>query len=568
MTALAPDLHDRVADHLSSAVTGLFAIQRDDGSWQDTMPPAAAATALSVAALHFADPKGSADLIRAAMDWLRTTQAADGGWGDAPGTPSTLVGTCAVSALALVSPVESGDNLRRGLERFEQFGGLRAIRDPEGSELSPLCEILLALGGLHDEDKIRRMPIELVFLPARLRRRMPFVLPFLFPWGLAQARTRRCRFPRRILNRAAERGIRRYLDETEKCYGPDGIFRDAPIAAALIGVSLARAGLWPDIVGRCVRFLHRTARPDGSWWYLNGVPSSATSYVTQGLQLAGYGVDSRVARTLAWITAAQARDVFRPFGALPGGWGWSVASRVMDADDTAWALLCLAVGGQGLASDPVRDGIAWLRAMQNTNGSWSCLSRNSVRWLDPPCTAITARAIMALHVAGRLATDDPAIARAVRWLGSVQRADGSMPIVWYRGLTAGTGVVLDALGKLGLADSPTARRCREWLLANQQGDGGWGDGSGAPPTTEETAAALIGLLGGGTPADHPAAQAAATWLCDHQRPDGLWEPAMVGSALGFLSYADDLMTAGFALQALASYQNARSGPGDPQLTSG
>jgi len=109
---------------------------------------------MSVAALHFADPEGSSDLIKASADWLRRTQATDGEWGDAPGTPSTLIGTsCAVGALALVSQAASREHVRRGLERFEQFGGMRAVGEPEQCKLSLICEILLALGGLHDEGR-------------------------------------------------------------------------------------------------------------------------------------------------------------------------------------------------------------------------------------------------------------------------------------------------------------------------------------------------------------------------------------------------------------------------------
>jgi squalene-hopene/tetraprenyl-beta-curcumene cyclase len=354
---------------LSSAVSALFAAQGEGGAWQDSVPSAAAATALSAAALHLADPVGSADLIQAAVDWLRMTQCPDGGWGDAPGAPSTLIGTCAVGPLALMSPVQSRDNVRRGLARLEQFGGLRAVRAPGQSKLSLICEILLALGGLHDERKIRRMPIEVIFLPPRVRQRVAFIMPLLLPWGLAQARTRRCGSARRLLSRAAERGIRRYLDEVESFYGPDAIFRDAPLAAAMMCLGLTKADLWPDIVGRCVRYLRRTARPDGSWWFMNDLSFSATVYVTAGLQLAGYSADPRVARTLAWITAAQRQEAFRPYGALPGGWGWSVPSGVTDTDDTACALLCLATSGLGPDSEPVRDGIAWLRAMQAGNGS-------------------------------------------------------------------------------------------------------------------------------------------------------------------------------------------------------
>src|SRR5215475_10872957 len=167
MTALAPGLPDRVADSLSSAVTALLAAQCEDGAWQDTLPSAAAPTAMSAAALHLADPAGSADLIQASVDWLRMTQNPDGGWGDAPGAPSTLIGTCAAGPLALISPAESRDNIQRALARFEQFGGLRAVRAPGSNKLSVMCEMMLALGGLLDEREIRRMPIEVIFLPPR-----------------------------------------------------------------------------------------------------------------------------------------------------------------------------------------------------------------------------------------------------------------------------------------------------------------------------------------------------------------------------------------------------------------
>lgn len=559
----ATDMRSSADKHLQAIAQALLAAQRDDGGWLDTLPSCAVSTATSVSALYLADPVGSADLVQAGAEWLRRTQGEDGGWGDAPGMPSTLLVTpAAVGALALVSPAESREHVRRGLARIEQFGGMRAVCDPEQCKLSVMCEILLALGGLHDENKIRRMPIELIFLPRSLQRRMSFIMPILYAWGLMQAGTRRFSLPRRVLNRAAAPRIRGYLGEIEKFHGPEGGFEESSLTTSLVCLGLSRAGLWPDVVERCVRYLRRAARPDGSWSVNRWLSFSATTWVTLGLQMAGYGTDPRVARTLALITSAQRQDDFPPTGAPRGGWGWSIPSGWVDTDDTANALLCLAAGGHSPDSEPVRAGIGWLRAMQGKEGAWSCFRPDSAFGLDSPCAGMTAHAMSALHLAGGAAPGDPAIARALRWLASVQRADGAVPALWYRGLTAGTGCVLEALGQIGLADSPMAARCRDWLLAHRRDDGGWGDGLGARSTAEETAWALLGLLAAGMPAESPVVLAAVAWLREHQRPDGLWDPAMVGCYYFDLSYSDDLLAAGYALQALASYQSRRHVPDD------
>lgn len=554
---------DLSGHHLQAAAQALLAAQHADGGWLDTLPSCAVSTATSVAALQVADPVGSADLIRSGADWLRRTQGADGGWGDAPGMPATLLVTpTAVGALALVSPEESRENVRRGLECIDRFGGMQAVCDPEKCKLSVMCEILLALGGLHDERKIQRMPIELIFLPKRLQRRMSFIMPILYAWGLMQAETRQFSLTRRVINRAAAPGIRRYLDEIEQFHGPDGGFEESSLTTSLVCLGLSRAGLWPDIVERCVRYLRRAARPDGSWSVNRWLSFSATTWVTLGLQMSGYDADPRLASALELIATAQRRDAFPPTGAPPGGWGWSLPSGWVDTDDTANALLCLAADGHGPDSDQVRAGTAWLLAMQGKDGPWSCFRPDSAFGLDAPCAGMTAHAITALHVAGGADTSGPAIARAVQWFAKVQRADGAIPALWYRGLTAGTGCVLEALGRIGLADSPPAARCRDWLLANQCHDGGWGDGLGEPSTAEETAFALLGLLAAGVPAASVAVRGAVTWLCEHQRPDGLWDPAMVGCYYFDLSYSDDLLAAGYALQALAAYRGHGQVPGD------
>ncbi|QIZ36454.1 prenyltransferase/squalene oxidase repeat-containing protein [Saccharopolyspora sp. ASAGF58] len=553
MTGVADDVADRVRHGVTLAVDGLLARQRDDGSWQDTLPSAAVATASSVIALHLADPVGSAHLVRAGVQWLRDTQNDDGGWGDAVGAPSTLnVTPYAVGALHFLEPEESVEHVRRGLARIESFGGEAAMSDRDRCKLFVMCQQFLAFAGLYDEKRIMRLPIEVILLPRRLRQKVSFTVPFLLSWGLMQAHTRRSGPLRRAINRFSSPRALSYLDRLHEFEGPDGGYQESPFMVALVCIGLARAGIRPDIVRRCGDYLHTTVRADGSWPVNRDLEFSATSFVTHGLQAAGRSRDQTLRATEQWIRMCQRDTQFAPTGCPPGGWGWSRHCGWPDTDDTANAVISLARFGRIRTDEAMRLGLDWLRAMQNRNGSWSCFCTNSPVGLDGPCPAMTAHAVTALYEAGGHAISDAPVATALRWFARAQRSDGSFTCPWYRGLVAGTGSTLEALGRMGLAEGTTARRCRQWLLAAQNDDGGWGDGQGAESTAEETAWALLGLLHSG-PTDHPGVRRGAVWLTERQRPDGLWDPALVGVYFLDLMYSCDLLATGYALQALGRY---------------
>jgi squalene-hopene/tetraprenyl-beta-curcumene cyclase len=360
----------------------------------------------------------------------------------------------------------------------------------------------------------------------------------------------------RAVARLAEPRAYAYFDELLCSQGKDGGMQESPLLVSMVCFAFARAGVRPDLVERMAGYLRLTVRPDGSWPVNRDLELSVTTFVTTGLQDSGYAEDPRLATTLEWIRDCQWDEGFMATGCPPGGWAWSVESGWPNTDDTADALMSLAGAGYDATDQRVRAGLDWLLAMQNSNGSWSCFCRNNHVALDAPCSVITSHAVAALRMAGGLGAAEAPVAKAVRWFARTQRADGSLPCLWYRGSTAGTGQVLDVLGGLGLSDGGTARRAHAWLLRQQNPDGGWGDGEGAPSSVEETAWALLGLLGAGTDPRDEAVQGGVNWLLRAQSPDGLWEPTLLGVYFLDLWYSDDLLASGYALQALGRYWKA------------
>lgn len=547
-----------VTSAVDTAAAALLGKQREDGSWLDYLPSAAISTATSVVALHYADPEGSRELIDGGLRWLRATQLPGGGWGDAPGAPATLPASAfAVAALALLAPGESAPGIRRALDWIESMGGMAAVADPDRCALHVLCLQFLALAGLYDQDRIRRMPIAVALLPRRLRRKVSFVVPVTLSWTVMQGHTWPSTPLTRAVYRFAEPRAFAYFDELASLEPPGAGSQESPLLVSMICFAFARAGQRPDLVRRGVTYLRRSVRPDGSWAVNRHLELSATAFVTMGLQSTGAVAGQRLDRTLEWLRARQWQIAFPPTGCPPGAWAWSAEAGWPNTDDTANALTALAGFGVRADDPQAAAGVRWLLSMQNRDGSWSCFCRDNHVALDAPCSVITSHALTALHRVAGLATGDRPVARAVRWLGRSQRADGSLGCLWYRGDTAGTARALDALGALGLGRQQTARRCQDWLLLHQNEDGGWGDGRGAPSSAEETAWALTGLLSAGLPAANPAVARAAAWLVARQQPGGLWAPTILGVYFLDLWYSDDLLASGYALEALGRYRAAQ-----------
>ncbi len=144
---------------------------------------------------------------------------------------------------------------------------------------------------------------------------------------------------------------------------------------------LAQLGHAEDLpaIERGVIYLRHTQRPDGSWfgrWGTNYI--YGTWSVLCALNAAGLDPDDvSIQRAVEWLLSKQRRD---------GGWGEDCESYAHSPpgeyheslpSQTAWAVLGLMAAGR--VGDPaVARGIAWLQSVQGNDGSWREKPYNAV----------------------------------------------------------------------------------------------------------------------------------------------------------------------------------------------
>jgi squalene-hopene/tetraprenyl-beta-curcumene cyclase len=152
--------------------------------------------------------------------------------------------------------------------------------------------------------------------------------------------------------------------------------------------------------------------------------------------------------------------------------------------------------------------------------------------LDPPTADVSARCVSMLAQLGER-RDSPRMAAAIDYLRREQEPEGSWFGRWGVNYIYGTWSVLCALNAAGIDQTdPMVARAAAWLEAIQNPDGGWGedcdsynlDRTGhvpAPSTASQTAWALLGLMAAGE-VDSQAVARGIDWLAANQDSDGLW----------------------------------------------
>ena len=268
--------------------------------------------------------------------------------------------------------------------------------------------------------------------------------------------------------------------------------------------------------------------------------------------------------------------------AEPGGWAFEFRNDFYpDVDDTAFVLMALQrvkYPDPARMEAAMRRGIQWLLSMQNRDGGWGAFDRDNDRkflcnipfadhnaMIDPSTADVTARVAECLGRFGWPA-DHTVIRRAVKFLLQDQCKDGSWFGRWGVNYIYGTSGVLRALETVSLATREFCQRAVNWLRSVQKADGSFGEsllsydvpsskGQGAS-TASLTAWGLIGLLAGAS-TDDSAVTKAVAYLVHRQQADGSWsEPQFTGTGFPGVFYLKyHLYRNSFPVYALARYSN-------------
>jgi squalene-hopene/tetraprenyl-beta-curcumene cyclase len=268
--------------------------------------------------------------------------------------------------------------------------------------------------------------------------------------------------------------------------------------------------------------------------------------------------------------------------AAPGGWVFEFRNDFYpDVDDTAFVLMALQrvkFPDPARMEAAVRRGIQWLLSMQNRDGGWAAFDRDNNKgflcnipfadhnaMLDPSTADVTARVLECLGRFGWSA-NHPAVHRAVEFLLKDQCEDGSWFGRWGVNYVYGTSGVLRSLETVSLTAKEYCQRAVTWLRSVQKADGSFGEslrsytephtkGEGAS-TASQTAWGLIGLLAGAEASD-PAIEEAVSYLVDEQNADGSWsESEFTGTGFPCVFYLKyHLYRNSFPLYALARFRN-------------
>jgi squalene-hopene/tetraprenyl-beta-curcumene cyclase len=234
--------------------------------------------------------------------------------------------------------------------------------------------------------------------------------------------------------------------------------------------------------------------------------------------------------------------------AEPGGWAFEFRNDFYpDVDDTAFVLMalqCVKFPDEKRMEGAIRRGMQWLLSMQNRDGGWGAFDRDNDRkilcnipfadhnaMIDPSTADVTARVLECLGRFGWTA-EHPAVQRGLKFLLQDQCKDGSWFGRWGVNYVYGTSGVLRALETVSLNTQEYCQRAVAWLKSVQKTDGSFGEslrsyhlasakGQGNS-TPSQTAWGLIGLLASADSGD-PAVSKAAEYLVQTQNEDGSWE---------------------------------------------
>ncbi len=563
-----------------------------DGLWRGRLSSSAVSTgvaafALETAVLHknrFAQEEK--DLVDAAVKWLADHQNKDGGWGDTPDSPSNLSATLLArgalrcrkeSSEANNALLCSSDWLTRNINGCSPSAIRNGVLEFYGKDRTfsaPILTMCALSGQLGDNgsqwSNIPQLPFELAALPQRLFNwlRLPVVsyaIPALIAVGLVRFRNAGKGFwPLSFMRRLVTPLVMRKLSGMQP---ENGGFLEAAPLTGFVAMCLASAGFANHpAVSKGLQFLTATIREDGSWPIDTDLSLWLTTLSVKALDIDGDMTTDERAKLANLIKQHQTARI-HPFTlARPGGWAWTDRpGGVPDADDTAGALVALAILQPDNYDSKVCAGLEWLLRIQNRDGGIPTFCRGwGLLPFDQSCPDISAHALRALlcwqdsvspHMRERIRR---AVSRIETYLLKSQRQFGSWRPLWFGDQhhpkqlnpVYGTAMVLKALKTCPEKSPEMISSAIDFLLSAQNLDGGWGGAGKLPSNLECTGVAVDALSG--FPDTEEQVLNGAVYIAEKitATADSMPEPSPVGLYFASLWYEERLYPLLFTLPAL------------------
>jgi squalene-hopene/tetraprenyl-beta-curcumene cyclase len=514
--------------------------------------------------------------------WLVGQQNSDGGFGDTSKNYSNISTTMlVVAATEAAGRTEAhGEMVAAAKKYIDSQGAIPGLKKRYGKDKTFAVPILAncAMAGIVPWSEVSALPFEAACVPQRFYHLMQlpvvsYAIPALVAIGQAKFHFDPPWDP--IRNTIRRSAIDRSLRVLEKMQPASGGYLEAVPLTSFVSMGLIKTGNSNHpVVKNGIRFILDSFRSEpsddkgqaaGSWPIDTNLATWSTTLSINSLANCQDDLKQMVAKDLAtwescldWILSCQNTSVHPFTGAAPGGWGWTdLPGAVPDADDTPGAMLALknllATGCFEHRREEIlvaaKNGVRWLLGLQNRDRGWPTFCRGWGKLpFDRSGADITAHVIRGLLAWREEATSgaqstctlkklDAAIDRGFKYLQKMQAEDGSWNPLWFgnqdhegeENPCYGTAKVLAAYRDARMYDikGPANKRFNtqaeqfglDWLVQNQNSDGGWGGGpsvswpdeSLGQSSVEETALCCEALLAAGQEANQQSGQSAEAY---------------------------------------------------------
>ncbi len=563
----------------------ILSLRNEKGIWEGRLSSSALSTAVAVFALWSYDKAKYREQVYKGLNWLKENINDDGAWGDTDRSKSNLSTT--LLCWSALSIVKNDTEFKEITAKTEKWLKARLVSlKPENISKEILNHYktdktfsvpiltMCALSGRLGKDGwklVPQLPFQIAVLPDSFFSLLnlsvvSYAVPALIAMGLVKSKKSKPNFFVSGINKLIKPKVLKVLSEKQ----PDcGGFLEATPLTAFVLMSMTGAGeINNEVCSESVKFLIASIRSDGSWPIDTNLSTWVTTLAVNSLINLE---DSEKKDIYNWLINQQYKETHPFTKAKPGGWAWTdLPGGVPDGDDTSGALLAVdrLKKDKSKSLNSARAGIGWLIGVQNKDGGFPTFCRGWGKLpFDCSCPDITAHAVKAFVCwrkyfdANFIKKIDISINKAVKYLKSVQKGDGSWLPLWFGNENDaehfnpiyGTSQVIYGLceaKKLGIpALDKMIDQGVEFIINVKNRDGAWGGNKNIISSIEETALAVRALAVSGRKDD---LVSGTNWLLKNVEnvDKKLPEATPIGLYFASLWYYEDMYPLVFTCSAL------------------